>query len=119
MHIAQSREVGFLIGGLGIPSRHLYRIAQEAISNAIKHGKAMNIIVQLESLGDGIRLSVKDDGVGLPHLPPKNAGMGLRIMAHRANMIGAVFSAQRDDSGGTLVSCILRDNDPGRKILRE
>lgn len=89
-------------------SGHLYRIAQEAISNAVKHGKAKNISVELETLDDGIALRVKDDGAGLPDPLPKTAGMGLRIMAHRASMIGATFHARRDESGGTLVLCEMR-----------
>jgi signal transduction histidine kinase len=92
-------------------SGHLYRIAQEALGNAVKHGKARNIVVCLETLDNGISLRVKDDGIGLPVLPPKSAGMGLRIMAHRAGMIGATFNAGRDDSGGTVVSCILSEGD--------
>ena len=80
-------------------SGHLYRIAQEAISNAVKHGKAKNINVQLEALDNGIALRVKDDGIGLPDPLPKTAGIGLRIMAHRASIIGATFQARRDDSG--------------------
>ncbi|HXN06015.1 MAG TPA: sensor histidine kinase [Nitrospiria bacterium] len=88
-------------------SGHLYRITQEALSNAIKHGKARNIIVRLETLDDGIALLIKDDGVGLPELPSKNGGMGLRIMAHRAGMIGAAFHVKREDSGGTAVLCKL------------
>lgn len=88
-------------------SGHLYRITQEALSNAIKHGKARNIIVRLETLDDGIALLIKDDGVGLPELPSKNGGMGLRIMAHRAGMIGAAFQVRRADSGGTAVLCKL------------
>ena len=89
-------------------SMHMYRIVQEAISNAAKHGRARNIIIQLETLDDGIALRVKDDGVGLPEWLPKNTGMGLRIMAHRASMIGATFEARRDGPVGTIVSCVLR-----------
>lgn len=89
-------------------SGHLYRITQEAISNAVKHGKARNICVQLESLDDGVALRVKDDGIGLPDSLPKTAGMGLRIMAHRANIIGATFQAVREITGGTIISCVIR-----------
>src|SRR5215471_5008383 len=97
-------------------SRHLYRIVQEAISNAVKHGKAKNISIQLETLDDGgITLRIKDDGIGLPEPIPRTAGMGLRIMAHRATMIGATFNAQRDRSGGTIVSCVLRQRDNSGK----
>jgi signal transduction histidine kinase len=100
-------------------SGHLYRIAQEAISNAVKHGKAKNIVISLETRDDGISLQVKDDGVGLPDLPPKNRGMGLRIMAHRASMIGAEFGARRDDAGGTVVWCVLRHNNGSGKATHE
>lgn len=89
-------------------SVHLYRIAQEAISNAIKHGKARNIVIGFETEDDGITLRVKDDGVGLPNPLPERSGMGLRIMAHRAGMIGATFTARHDKSGGTTVACVLR-----------
>ena len=92
-------------------SGHLYRIVQECISNSVKHGKARNVIIQLEASDDGIGLHVKDDGSGLPDLLPQPAGMGLRIMAHRASIIGATFQVRRGDSGGTVVSCVL----PGRQ----
>ncbi|MGD0615296.1 MAG: ATP-binding protein, partial [Verrucomicrobiota bacterium] len=87
---------------------HLYRIAQEAVGNAIKHGKAENILIRLDASEKATVLSVKDDGVGLPEPLPKNRGMGLRIMAHRSGMIGGVFNARRDETGGTLVICELR-----------
>jgi signal transduction histidine kinase len=100
-------------------SGHLYRITQESISNAVKHGKARNIAICLETIDNGISLLVTDDGIGLPDLPPKNAGMGLRIMAHRASMIGATFSAQRGKQGGTVVSCVLRQNGGPKKIQHD
>jgi signal transduction histidine kinase len=100
-------------------SGHLYRIAQEAISNAVKHGKAKNIVISLETRDDGISLQVKDDGAGLPDVLPKDTGMGLRIMAHRASMIGAAFQARRDEAGGTVVWCMLRHKDDSRKAPHE
>jgi signal transduction histidine kinase len=88
-------------------SGHLYRITQEAVSNAVKHGKAKHIVVQLETLDEGIALRVKDDGIGLPEVREHGEGMGLRIMAHRASMIGGTFEAKRDPAGGTVISCLL------------
>jgi signal transduction histidine kinase len=88
-------------------SGHLYRITQEAVSNAVKHGQAKNVIVQLETLDDGIALRVRDDGVGLPENGERSGGMGLRIMAHRASMIGGTFAARRNPEGGTVISCEL------------
>lgn len=99
-----------------VVSGNLYRIAQEAISNAIKHGKARNIVITLETLDEGIALRVTDDGIGLPAQVPKNAGMGLRIMAHRAGIIGATFNAGRNDSGGTVVSCVLPQSEKMAKV---
>lgn len=89
-------------------SDHLYRITQEAVSNAVKHGKAKKIVVQLETLDDGIALRVKDDGIGLPEVRNGNEGMGLRIMAHRASIIRGTFEAKRDVAGGTTISCVWR-----------
>jgi signal transduction histidine kinase len=87
---------------------HLYRIAQEAVGNAIKHGQAKTILIRLNASEEVTVLSIKDDGVGLPATLPKDHGMGLRIMAHRANMISGVFNVQRAEAGGTLVTCELR-----------
>jgi two-component system sensor kinase FixL len=84
---------------------HLYRIAQEAVSNAFKHGKAREIVIQLEALPEAMVLSVTDDGSGIPEPPPRNRGMGLRIMDYRASMIGGALSIRRNPNGGTTVRC--------------
>lgn len=68
---------------------HLYRIAQEAITNALKHSQARNLLIELQRDADGIRLSVRDDGVGLRAPGGQADGMGLRTMHYRANLIGA------------------------------
>ncbi len=87
-------------------ANHLYRIAQEAVHNAIKHGKASNIWIALSAGDDGGRLSVGDDGCGIAD-PPQQNGMGLHIMRYRAGMIGGVLEVKPDDSHGTLVTCIF------------
>jgi len=84
---------------------HLYRIAQEAITNAVKHSEAKSIVVRLESGTDGLTLTICDDGVGMP--PKIPGGMGLRTMAHRASVIGASFSVERQLARGTRVTCKL------------
>jgi signal transduction histidine kinase len=84
---------------------HLYRIAQEAVSNAVKHGKAKNITISLKKIGDRNVLMVKDNGVGLPKARPNGKGMGLRIMQYRAGMIGGEAMVERDLNGGTTVIC--------------
>ena len=87
---------------------HLYRIAQEAVGNAIKHGRAKHILIRMEVSEEGVLLQVKDDGVGLPEPLPKTRGMGLRIMAHRSAMIHGSFQVRREPGGGTLVACEWR-----------
>jgi signal transduction histidine kinase len=86
---------------------HLYRIAQESISNGIKHGRARQILLRLERSDGGVTLTVQDDGRGLPPDWSQSPGLGLRTMAHRATMIGATFSIGPGPEGGTRVVCAL------------
>lgn len=86
---------------------HLYRVAQEAVSNAIKHGQAQRIEIGLVAVGERIHLAIRDNGRGLPRILPKKRGMGLRIMQYRAGMIGATLVVQREPTGGTTVGCSL------------
>jgi signal transduction histidine kinase len=86
---------------------HLHRIAQEAVSNAIRHGKARRIVVELSERNGRVVLTVEDDGVGLAESWQKSPGLGTRIMAHRAAMIGADFALDLNPTGGTLVKCSL------------
>jgi signal transduction histidine kinase len=89
-------------------AEHLYRIAQEAVGNAIKHGKANTIVIQLSAVEEGFLLRIQDDGAGIPDPLPANSGMGLRIMANRSHVIGASFSARADSAeGGTVVTCLI------------
>jgi len=87
---------------------HLYRIAQEAINNAIKHGKAKRVVVRLSALREQARLTVTDDGIGFLHKPEQKGGMGLRIMKYRACMIGAELEIRRANGKGALVICTFR-----------
>ena len=86
---------------------HLYRIAQEAISNSVKHARARTISVDLVAAGDRLILTVEDDGVGIPATPSRE-GLGLHTMRHRASMIGASLSIERGTEGGTTVTCSVR-----------
>lgn len=86
---------------------HLYRIAQEAVTNAIKHGHISRIDIEL-SVFDGILLlTIMDDGIGLPEKLPEDRGLGLRVMASRAGMIGGSFSVKTRSEGGAIVMCRL------------
>jgi signal transduction histidine kinase len=87
---------------------HLYRIAQEAINNAFKHGQAKKIRVRLDANRDHLSLTVRDNGRGFPVKPRKKAGMGIPLMNYRARTIGAVMDFRSVRGGGTVVSCRLR-----------
>ncbi|HEY2329882.1 MAG TPA: sensor histidine kinase [Verrucomicrobiae bacterium] len=86
---------------------HLYRIAQEAVHNAIRHGKPEQIVMSLSNRKERVELTIEDDGVGLPDGWQKNRGLGTRIMAYRAAMIGATFSIEPNPTGGTFVKCSM------------
>ena len=84
-------------------ARHLYYVVQEAVTNAIKHGQAKSIVVQLERTGDKCMLTVRDDGTGFSADAGSTRGMGLHIMRYRANMIHASFIIKAAPTGGTVV----------------
>lgn len=83
----------------------VYRIAQEAVANAIRHGKASEITVSLKPKEDQIELTVRDNGVGIQANAQTTNGCGLRIMRHRAQVIGGTLKVHGMDEGGTLVTC--------------
>ena len=90
---------------------HLYRIAQEAITNAVKHGKAKNIRVELARKKDETVLTVENDGRDFPEEPEsRGAGMGLHIMNHRADIIGASLDICKAAKDGTILTCSFRNN---------
>jgi PAS domain S-box-containing protein len=84
---------------------HLYHIAQEAVHNAIKHGRPQNILIRLTAdLGRGTLL-VEDDGTGIPKTREHAQGMGLHIMNYRASMIGGTLDVRPGRVRGTAVTC--------------
>ena len=85
----------------------IYRIAQEAVTNAVKHAQARLIVVALDADCDQIRLEVYDDGVGLQPVAERNLGCGLRTMNYRARAIGGTFEIGREVDEGTRVACVL------------
>jgi signal transduction histidine kinase len=86
---------------------HLYRITQQAIHNAITHGKASEIVVSLGRASEGIVLSVKDNGRGLSRASSGGDGMGLENMSYRARAIGAQLKFAPHDRGGTIMKCAV------------
>src|SRR5690606_33504168 len=113
---------------------HLFRIAQEAVSNAVRHGQARHVEITLSRSPDRLRLVVRDDGTGFPGLvrsggadlldehtlgdggaydrsvaaparPHDNRGMGVRIMHYRARILGGTLEIRSFARGGTIVTC--------------
>ena len=86
---------------------HLYRIAQEAVRNAIRHGKARQIAIGLKTAANRIVLSVRDNGVGFPPDRREGKGLGLRIMEHRAGVLGGSMLVRKSHKAGTTVVCSI------------
>jgi signal transduction histidine kinase len=86
----------------------LYRIAQEAATNAAKHAAAKNIDIRVTADGSELTLAIIDDGVGFPDKVSASKGLGLRLMRHGAALIGAALSVQRNGRSGTTATCKVR-----------
>lgn len=86
----------------------IFRIAQEAVANAIKHSHAERIELTLGQENGQILLIVRDNGIGIPdNVSGKSTGMGLLTMTHRARMMGGMLSFEHDHLGGTVVRCTV------------
>jgi len=84
---------------------HLYRIVQEAVNNATKHGKARKVTIILSRTKGSLHLAVVDDGKGMPPSPGRTQGMGLPSMRYRAQALGTELRIESNPAGGTIVSC--------------
>ena len=83
---------------------NLYRIAQEAVCNALRHSKAQRIDIKLSGVGEHYRLSIEDDGIGFPDQKMKSGGtLGLRSMRSRADLIGAEIEVRENPTGGASI----------------
>lgn len=90
---------------------NLYRIAQEAITNAIKHGHAKNIRIGLFAVHSYLTLTVENDGLDFPAGTNHGDGMGLRIMRYRAEVINCSLEVRKGANGGTIVTCDLSNEE--------
>ncbi len=100
-----------------VVSTQLYRIAQEAMANAAKHGQAQSIVVGLSSQPGGLLLEVRDDGRGISdEVLAHPGGMGLKLMEYRARMMGGDVGIARAEGGGTIVSCSVPLSPSGRFV---
>jgi len=86
---------------------HLYHIAQEAVANALRHGKPSHILIRLEGDDRSLTLRVQDDGIGFPEEPVDRKGMGLKIMRYRAGLVNGRLAVARAEPTGTVVTCTL------------
>ena len=86
---------------------HLYRIAQEAVNNAIRHGKSKTIVLGLSGKNGTGALTIQDDGDGFPAKPSSQPGVGLSIMNYRADMVGGSLKVQANESHGVTVTCMF------------
>jgi two-component system, NarL family, sensor histidine kinase NreB len=86
---------------------HLYRIAQEAVNNAVKYASGSAVYITLKQSADTVELEVRDQGPGLPQLPTSQPGLGLRVMKHRAAVIGARLTIDSIPGAGVTIRCVL------------
>jgi two-component system CheB/CheR fusion protein len=98
------RENEVCIDDLAVAT-HLYRIAQEAVGNALRHAEPTRIDIELTNRNGLFSLTIRDDGCGLPDEVGHGNGMGFNIMQYRARMIDASLNITNGPEGGTFVTC--------------
>jgi signal transduction histidine kinase len=91
---------------------HLYRIAQEAVNNATKHGDPRKITIALNQIQDALRLTIADDGKGMALAPAGTQGMGLDSMRYRARVLGGELKIDSNPGEGFIVSCEIPNSSP-------
>lgn len=89
-------------------ARHFFRIAQEAVNNALKHAGSKKIVITLSGDGEWVCLTISDNGKGLPAAKKPGRGIGLQVMKHRAGVIGADLEIESKPGKGVKVSCRYR-----------
>ena len=90
-----------------LKATHLFRIAQEAVSNAVRHGNAKHVNIDLVSGQGFLRLRIKDDGKGMGEPATKDSGMGINIMGYRARIIGGTLDLRSEKGKGVTVLCTI------------
>ena len=111
VHVQESSEIPCDFKGEDLPqipaadATHLYRIAQEALNNAVQHAAPSQIDVGLSRSGRGFTLIVADDGSGMVGPSDQGPGLGLQIMRYRSDPLGAALTIQSKPGRGTVVTC--------------
>ncbi|MFA6187198.1 MAG: PAS domain S-box protein [Phycisphaerae bacterium] len=100
-----------------VEAKQIYHIVQEAITNAVRHGKANNININLRLTKRGNVLLIENDGLDFPKLSPNRKGFGLKIMEYRTDLIGGSLDIRKGDKGGTIVTVRFQTED--RKLNKE
>ncbi len=90
---------------------HLYRLAQEAVMNAIRHGRASEITIELAFAKGGGMLSIRDNGAGFDVVGRGQSGLGLRIMNYRTRVISGSLNVQSSPGSGTVITCLFPITD--------
>jgi two-component system CheB/CheR fusion protein len=97
-----------------VPALQLFRIAQEAVHNALRHAEASQLVLRLKREAGRLEISVTDDGRGMRDMPAGHPGTGLEGMRQRARLLGGDCSVQPRDGGGTVVICWVPSPEPVR-----
>lgn len=84
---------------------HLYRIAQEAVTNATKHARPQRIVINFDGTSTDLILQIEDNGCGISEIQSNSDGMGLKLMAYRAGILGGILNVENVPSGGTRIVC--------------
>jgi PAS domain S-box-containing protein len=114
VHVQESSGIRCDFKGEDLPhiaaadATHLYRIAQEALDNAVQHAAASQIDVGLARSGRGFTLTIADDGSGMVEPSDQGSGLGLQIMRYRSDLLGAALTIQSKPGRGTVVTCCYR-----------
>jgi PAS domain S-box-containing protein len=98
---------------------HLYRIAQEAVNNALKHARPQHIAIRLSRARNSVTLVVTDDGKGIGPISPRRQGLGLHIMQYRAGLLRGTVNVQPRRGGGTEVICTVPNANAKRPARRK
>jgi signal transduction histidine kinase len=111
VHVQESSGIRCDFTGEDLPhiaaadATHLYRIAQEALNNAVQHAAASQIDVGLSRSGRSFTLTIADDGSGTVERSDEGLGLGLQIMRYRSDLLGAALTIQSKPGRGTVVTC--------------
>jgi signal transduction histidine kinase len=89
-------------------AEHFFRIAQEAVNNAVKHSGADRIVIRMSNTNHGVQLEIADNGRGLPKSERPQRGIGLQVMKHRASLSNAQFEIRSRRDKGVTVTCTLK-----------